>query len=300
MGTIRTIGCFVLCVACFAQNRVTNPASTVSGTITVYANLMGVDCSGATDSSSALQSAINALPNGDTLLFPSKCKVHLSTTVTIADRVAISLVSGSRNVNGEGSTPNFVWTGNGGRMFDIEHSDHPAFIGFYFTCTTKVDTFLLFDGNPGKRIGTAGLVENNVFDGTCGGNSAPNPNFVAISISPTATNNHENYQIIRNNFGCSNSSARLMSHDGAMSSRSTSLSISPDVGFTAAMVSKTIWVSYPSGSVLYNNADTNHGLLKTTIAAFVDSSCDSDGRERLDNAQGRNRSPWTKLWGCNP
>src|SRR4051812_36904616 len=71
----------------------------------------GVDCSGATDSSTAMQAAIDGVPNGATLYLPimaPACKPKIGTTLLESDRVGLSIVSDSRNPNGEGNTPGFV------------------------------------------------------------------------------------------------------------------------------------------------------------------------------------------------
>ncbi len=235
--------------------------------VNVSANsISNIDCTGATDSAARLTTLIAGVADGTTLGWPAGCITKLGTTVTISDRVNLGFTSLSLNNNGAGAAiPVFTWSANGGVMFDFEHDDHPAIQGFIFQCTTAIDGYLKFDGNPVSHIGTNGWVTNNSFQ-MCNSN----PNYIGVSISPTATNNHENYHITNNEFYCTGQ-ASVISHNGALTASSAVLNVTPDTPFNSGMVGNTIWVSYPSSSTLHSG-DTYHGLIKTTISAFTSSS----------------------------
>src|SRR5262245_35128117 len=141
-------------------------------------------------------------------------------------------------------------------MFSVQHSDHPVFqgLGFFVADGSVVDKFIDFDGEPGRHIGTSGLVRWNTFNAS----NQANPHFKAVSISEKATNNHENYTIERNTFGCSSSAASLKARDGVITAGSPLLRASGS--FTAADVGKRVRVSYAEG------------ILDTTISAVRDGS----------------------------
>ena len=98
---------------------------------------VGIDCTGNTDSTSALQSAINAMPNNSTLVAPIGCKTVLSSTITITDRSGITIMSMQRP--SDAAAPRFVWNASGGTMFSVQHSTAPTFKGFPVECRTRKD-----------------------------------------------------------------------------------------------------------------------------------------------------------------
>jgi hypothetical protein len=221
------------------------------------APLPAIDCTGARDSTAALQARIDNTPDAGTVSIPINCTIKLSRTITITDRMGVQLVSPVYQQNfGGGQSPKFVWTGKGGVMFSVQHSDHPVFqgLGFFVADGSVIDKFIDFDGEPGRHIGTSGLVRWNTFNAS----NQANPKFKAVSLSETAANNHENYTIERNTFGCSNSAASKRASDGAVVAGSPLLTASGS--FTAADVGKRVRVSYAEG------------ILDTTIRAVTDRS----------------------------
>lgn len=191
----------VACVAFLAISRAQTPSTTT-----------GFDCTGVVDSTASLQAAINAMPDTGTIYFPLGCKVKLGTGltsgqcgITITSRVGVQFKSDVLIGNfGGGLTPTFYWYGSGGTVFCVNSTDHPRFIGVAFQVAGggNMDSCITFDGNPaGGHIGTNGVVDYVV----CNNGSNNNPNFVGISISPTATSNHENYEISHLYLNCSNS-----------------------------------------------------------------------------------------------
>src|SRR5207248_11492241 len=113
------------------------------------------------------------------------------------------------------------------------------------------DGFLKFDGDPSSQIGTSGRVIGNSFNnGNC-----QNADFVAVSISNTATNNHENYVVQDNVVYCGQGSASLRARDGVTNGTTTLTSAT--ARFVVGDVGKRIRISYSGG------------LLDTTVAAYV-------------------------------
>ena len=216
------------------------------------AERMGVDCSGVRDSSKALQSAIDAMPDAGTIKFPVGCKVKLGTgittggcAITVTDRLGVQFVSDVLVGNfGGGQTPKLEWNGNGGTMFCVQHTDHPRFIGLSFVDDGhKIDGYLDFDGNPVRHIGTAGQVEYSTFEST-----TANRNYVGVSISRTATNNHENYEINHSYFAC-NGQIVVRARDGVTTAGSSNVSsatanfVPGDVGArSGSRIRAPIWI----------------------------------------------------------
>jgi hypothetical protein len=245
---------------------------------------IGVDCTGSTDSTSALQAAVTANASLH-VEFPIGCRVNISSTITRASGIGISFRGANFVGNGSiGTPPTLTWTGGNGSsgcgatfadciyMFDIEASDHPMFENLSFAASREncLDGFIKFDGNPtGGTIGTNGLVTGNSFNnGSCA-----NANFVGINVGPTAWGNQENYRIEQNQVYCSNSVAILRSM--AASVTGTALTEATGANFTSADVGKKIVVSYASGALV------------TTIAAVISTTAvtltDGDARP-LTNA----------------
>jgi hypothetical protein len=253
LGAILTVTAFLL----LAVPRVATSQQTNIDSI----QQMGVDCSGAQDSTKALQSAIDAMPDAGTIKFPLGCRVKLGAgvttggcAITITDRLGIQLVSEVLVGNfGGGRTPTLEWNGNGGTMFCVQHTDHPRFIGLSFVDNGhKIDGYLDFDGDPGRHIGTAGQIEYSSFVST-----TPNPDYVGVSISPTATNNHENYEIYHSYFSCSGKVA-VRARDGVTTAGSANVS-SVRADFSPADTGARIRITYPGA------------YLDTTIKTVIDS-----------------------------
>jgi hypothetical protein len=121
-----------------------------------------MDCTGTNDSSAWLQNAINTTLDAGTITIPLACTLKIGTTINMVDRVGLQIISPVYQQNwGGGRSPRLLWTGNGGTMFSVRHSDHPVFmgLGFYVAQGASVDTFLSFDGAGGQQIGTAALIQ---------------------------------------------------------------------------------------------------------------------------------------------
>jgi hypothetical protein len=235
----------------------------------VEAPEIGVDCTDVADSTTAIQTWANVNPSGH-LNFPLGCDFHTSSTVTVNSGTGITISSSTFVGDGVGSPAKWTWKGtNGGSgcttsfsscvyVLDFEHSDHPVVQNMSFVSPGDKncpDGFLKFDGNPGgSQIGTNGRIIGSSFsNGRCN-----NGNFVAVNISQTATNNHENYVVADNYVSCGDSRASIYAHDGVTNGTTTITSVTAP--FTAADVGKRIRISYAGG------------MLDTTIASFMNSS----------------------------
>ena len=235
----------------------------------VEAPAIGVDCTDVTDSTAAIQTWVNTNLSGH-LNFPLGCKFHTSSTIIVSSGTGITFSSSTFVGDGAGSPAKWTWKGaNGGSscaisfssciyVLDFEHSDHPVVQNLSFVSPgghNCPDGFLKFDGNPGGgQIGTNGRIVGNSFsNGQCN-----NPNFVAVNISQTATNNHENYIVADNYVSCSRDMASIYAHDGV--TNGTTILTSRRAPFSPRDVGKRIRISYAGG------------MLDTTIVSFTDPS----------------------------
>jgi hypothetical protein len=227
----------------------------------------GVDITGASDSTAGLQAAINAVPDGATILFPRACTLKLSSTITVTARTHLRLIGGpfvNTVVPGAaaGDAPNLLWNGAAnGTMFDFESCFNPSISGFNFTSNVAINCFLNFDGTGINGVtGTAGNVQ---FCSTT--NPTTNGNHVAVQISKTATNNQENYVVSWNSFTGFSAASRY-SLLGVVNNGSANLACS-DNPFSAGDVGRRVRVTYsvPAGH------SATEGIIDTTIQTFTDS-----------------------------
>lgn len=222
----------------------------------------GTTCNNAaSNNATALQAAIDAIPNNSRIEQVQGCTSYLSSTVNITDRFGLYITSGGLDMENFGGSPptnvGFIWNGTGGTMWAINHSDRITFYGLNFQVASgkTVDTFLDWDGDPGTHIGTMGRVYRSSLNAS---NGDPNANFVAISISRTTSQNHENFDISYNDFGCSTTRTTLRSSQGgSLTSGSTTVTCT-DCAFVSGDVGQRIRVSYATG------------ILDTTIQSVTD------------------------------
>lgn len=233
------------------------------------ATSIGVDCTGATDSTTAIQTWVNANLSGH-LIFPLGCTFFTTSTITATN--ATNLVFRSQDLNGADSGKPAQWQwkgGNGGTacatnyascvyVLDIESSAYPIISNMAFTTApgSCPDGFLKFDGDFGASIGTAGLVTGVFLNGAA--NSCSNPNFIGVSISATAVDNQEDYIVERSEIFCS-AQVRLKFTQDAVTNGTTTVT-SATANFQNAWVGQRISVSY------------NGGIFDTTIASVTNST----------------------------
>ena len=232
---------------------------------------IGVDCTNVADSTTAIQNYVNAHPNNTHIKFPLNCHWFTTSTITLSD--AVGPVFESETFKGSGGvTPIWSWKGSNSSssscisnfancvyLLSFQHVEHPTVRNISFDNNggnNCPNGYLLFDGNPSGHIGTNGRIIGNSFNNS--GCAVPHKEFVAVSISPTATNNQENYDVIDNNLFCSGSAASIYSRVGVTNGTTTvTASNNP---FSAGDVGKRIRISFALA------------IFETTISAFVSSS----------------------------
>lgn len=167
----------------------------------------GVDCTGGSDSTTAFQNAVNAMPDGGTLWFPVGCRMKLSSTITIRSRANVAFRSTSPGGVGScnGKVPQILWTASGGTVFDFEYVDVPWIDGLSFLvsgASAYANTFLNYDrsgSNPHHKTGTAGRIYNSCFSNA----SNTTSDFAAIYIAPTTGDNEEDFIVDNISVSCS-------------------------------------------------------------------------------------------------
>ena len=147
----------------------------------------GIDCTGTNDARVAFQAAINGMPDAGTIKFPIGCKVKLGIGVTsgqcaltIADRVGVQFTSEVLVGNFAEAKPHkYSGLERGGTAFCFHHVDHPRIIGLSMQVVGagNFDFCIVFDGDPVKHIGTAGVVDHFVCNNGSNTNSKVYWNF---------------------------------------------------------------------------------------------------------------------------
>jgi hypothetical protein len=166
----------------------------------------GVTCSGTTDDTTAMQSAINAACNaagrGKTLVLPNSCTVKLTRTLKVTKCSGITLDGGQSQgeatigaAGGAGSgNAALLWHGAaGGTVLEINQTRDSKFENF--TVFANASRYKESGANTGILIDEIGkvsnIVTNNHFDNVQVVNYAANPFFVGIDICPAAPGNCE-------------------------------------------------------------------------------------------------------------
>jgi hypothetical protein len=224
---------------------------------------VGVDCSGATDATAALQAAFNAMPDESNLIAPQGTLLKLSAQINVNNRVGVRLVSDGRPKN-NGPSPQILWAASGGTAFSFFCCDHPGVEGFLFNGASGSgcpDSWLVYDGTTGVGGGTKTPTQALVRGCSFLADSA-HAGYKAIQISPTANQNHEDYEISDCDFdgyGQATGATTLRARDGVATHSSTAFS-SATAAFVSGDVGKRIIISCAIGS------------LTTTIASRTDGS----------------------------
>ena len=137
------------------------------------ARQMGVDCTGKTDSSTALQAAINTVPDGGALLFQTGCNVKLSSTINIISRKNLRLAS-YQTTQPEGHQPTFNWT-DPGAVIQATVSGTVMTVNSVSSGTLKVGDVLQGPGTGAAGVGINAngpgnpyIVSFGTFNGTSG------------------------------------------------------------------------------------------------------------------------------------
>ena len=217
-----------------------------------------LDCTGTGDATTILQAAINAMPDYSVMVFPIKCQVLLSSTISITNRSGVWLAANT-NIRASANTnaATFWWNGSGsGPMFDVETSANIRFSGFngQIKPGKTLNTFINSDGQGGSVVSTAITIDHNSLIGTQSNNS----NYKAMSLAATASSNNENALIYNNFISCSGPSATLRARDGVTNGTTTLTSAT--AAFVSGDAGSRIRLSYSGG------------ILDTTIASYTNST----------------------------
>lgn len=221
---------------------------------------VGVDCTGATDATSALQAAINAAPDESSLIVPQGAVIKLSSTINIVNRAGLQIMSDLRPKN-NGATPQIKWAASGGTVFNVQTTDHPGFAGLFFNGASGLgcpDSWIVFDGEGGAKTPTQAIVTRCTFLA-----NASHAGYKAIQISPTANANHEDYEISDcdfDGFGIGGATDKRATN-GVTVNGTTSLT-SATAAFVGGDVGRRIIVSCAAGALETTVASVTNG---TTI-----------------------------------
>lgn len=236
---------------------------------------VGVDCTGATDATTALQAAINAAPDESNLIVPQGAKIKLSSTININNRVGLRIISDQRPKNG-GATdaPTFIWAASGGTAFSFFCCDHPGVEGFMFNGAYGngmgcPDTWLLFDGTNGVGGGTKTPTQAMIHHCSFYMDAA-HTGYKAIQISPTSNSNHEDYEISDCDFvGYQDASSTVRrATDGVTTHSATSLT-SATAAFVSGDAGKKIIISCALGSLTTTVASVTNGTTVVLTNAWT-------------------------------
>ncbi len=181
----------------------------------------GVDCTGTNDSTSALQTLINNVPNFSHILFPQACKVKISGSpaITIESRYGLELEFLGRNSNNcdqpTGVAAQLIYTtayASGNKVFYINRSQRLKITGMTIIAQGGADVVLDVD-----QVGaTPPITTQNVFEDVCISNQAArNTAFVGMRFSNTSASNVEAMHLIRPMVFCSNQSATSTTSNGS-------------------------------------------------------------------------------------
>lgn len=160
----------------------------------LYPQYWGIANDGTTIDTVPFQAFVDAVNNSHAVGYLTpKSQILLGTVTTVNTARGFSLTSGLSARNFNTNAPQLIWNGTGGTMFDFEQGQQVEIKGVYFKNASgkTIDTFIKFDGNPTSQIGTQGTVKYCSFDAS----NQLNASAKLISISPTASSNHENYYV---------------------------------------------------------------------------------------------------------
>lgn len=180
----------------------------------------GVDCTGVNDSTTALQTLINNVPNFSTILFPQACKVKVSGSpaITIDQRYGLVFDFGGRQGNncdeptGTAAQLNYATSYSAGnKILYINRSQRLHFKGLTIITNGGADVALDVD-----QVGaTPPITTMNVFDDVCIRNqAAARSTFVGMRFSATSTANVEAMHLYRPFVLCSSSTATSTTSNG--------------------------------------------------------------------------------------
>jgi hypothetical protein len=186
----------------FAGNSSNLPVAQAKPVIDVR-DIPGVDCTGVSDSSTALNALTGNPPTsnnaitGRTLSFGNCPSINLANTWVVYNQASF-VISGVTRSGAAGKGPTITWSGSsGGTMISMNYDDGWQVEGLNFFGSTGAGVDVLFDKNGPGGIwnSTDGKFVNDTFQGA-------NSNWIGVSISPVSKVNVEDVRVEDSSFYC--------------------------------------------------------------------------------------------------
>lgn len=212
------------CITSTGGNCLNGSTFVIDATIG-YGGSGGVDCTGATDSTSIFQTMINNAPDFSKFVFPANCQITVSTTsgspnaITLQGRYGLEFWFEGRNSNscdtgsvGPGGSAIIDNSAHvaGATIWYINQSQRLLFHNMTIRTNGAVDNVITVDQTASPPISTANMWENTCIRNT--GNR--NANFAGFNFSPTSTNNIEQMWIDKAYIQCSGQAPTSGSSNG--------------------------------------------------------------------------------------
>lgn len=163
----------------------------------------GVDCTGARDSSAALNALTGNVPasndaiTGKTLSFGGCANIQLAKTWLVKNQAGF-IIDGMTRSGAGGKGVNVLWSGAvSGVMIDMEYVDGFEVRGFNIQGKAGAGVGIQIDkeGAAGTWNTTDGRLVNNTYQGS-------NQNWIGVSISPVSLSNVEDMRVEDSAFYC--------------------------------------------------------------------------------------------------
>lgn len=218
---------------------------------------------GTTDDTTAWQAAINAAPNGATIVASPTANYKITSSLNITSRQSLTLFSPSTATVG---FPRFTWAGaNGGVMLKIYDSYACRVDGFSFNTTNGTTINKCIDIDRVSGFSSAHMITNCVLNGS----NQDNASFIALSIDASGGVNNENMHIDNVLIFGSSQYAQAVADDGAMTSGAAVLTSATANFNSSGLVGKTVRVGKAgaAGATLLTTVVSRDSATQLTLAA---------------------------------
>src|SRR5438105_4527388 len=169
----------------------------------------GIDCTGASDSASALNTLFAAISNRK-VIFPQDCQLQIQSLVTIQGQTDFELEGQGHTPNATPATPLiFGCSGTAGPLLYINRSSYFHIKGLLFMskgigCTSSFTQGIQIDNSGGGGFTTLdGMIEHSSFTTNVQGTAIAN--YIGINVLNAAGNN-EGMRFLNNWIHCQSSS----------------------------------------------------------------------------------------------
>jgi hypothetical protein len=202
---LETIGVAGLALA----SNGANTAAIQTSSVLDARDVSGVDCTGVSDSASALNALTGSFPrtdntiSGRTLSFGGCTSIKLSNTWLIKNQAGF-IIDGFTRSGAAGKGVHIIWAGpESGVMIDMEYVDGFQVRGLFVDGSTDGGVGIQIDKNGSGGIWntTDGRLTDNTFRGNA-------TNWVGVSISPVSYVNVEDMRIEDSAFYCNASAGK--------------------------------------------------------------------------------------------